>query len=172
VACPLCNIFPHYLINGTIFGKRYWTQNTCFDFLYKFFRKLSHSKRNWARYLVVFTWSTRYSCPILMKLNFLDSVSKNTQISNFMKTCPVGVGLFHTEDGRKARHDETNIRFSKFCERSLKCCLVGSLYLTYIVVLRTWRETNTGKNFGFVLPLFGIQLQVLRSTLEYVKCYY
>jgi hypothetical protein len=27
--------FPHYLTNGTIFGKKsYWTQNVCFDFLY------------------------------------------------------------------------------------------------------------------------------------------
>ena len=34
---PLYNIFPHYLINGTIFGKKsYWTQNVCFDFLYNF----------------------------------------------------------------------------------------------------------------------------------------
>jgi len=32
------NIFPHYLINGTIFGKkmkRYWTE-MCFDFIYNF----------------------------------------------------------------------------------------------------------------------------------------
>ena len=30
-------IFPHYLINGIIFGQgggSYWTQNLCFDFLY------------------------------------------------------------------------------------------------------------------------------------------
>jgi len=30
---PLCNIFLHYLINGTIFENKnsYWTQNLCFD---------------------------------------------------------------------------------------------------------------------------------------------
>jgi hypothetical protein len=27
VACPLYNIFPHYLINGRTFEKCYWTQN-------------------------------------------------------------------------------------------------------------------------------------------------
>jgi len=34
--------FPHYLINGRIFGKKkiYWTQNVCFEFLYKF--RLEH----------------------------------------------------------------------------------------------------------------------------------
>jgi len=32
------HIFPHYFINGTIFGGKesYWTQNMCFDFLYNF----------------------------------------------------------------------------------------------------------------------------------------
>jgi hypothetical protein len=33
---PLYNIFPPYLINGTIFEGSYWTQNVCFDFLYSF----------------------------------------------------------------------------------------------------------------------------------------
>ena len=33
---PLYNIFPHYLINGTIYENSYWTQNVCFDFLYNF----------------------------------------------------------------------------------------------------------------------------------------
>ena len=36
---PLHNIFPLSLISGTIFERKkeiYWTQNGCFDFLYKF----------------------------------------------------------------------------------------------------------------------------------------
>jgi hypothetical protein len=34
---PPYSIFPHYLINGTIFEKeRYWTQNVCFDSFYKY----------------------------------------------------------------------------------------------------------------------------------------
>jgi len=53
-----------------------------------------------------------------MKLKFLDSFSKNTQISNFINICTVGAELFFMEDGRKDRHDETNIRSSKFCERA------------------------------------------------------
>jgi hypothetical protein len=33
---PLYNTFPHYLINGTIFGeKKMLTRSVCFDFLYK-----------------------------------------------------------------------------------------------------------------------------------------
>jgi len=51
---------------------------------------------------------------------FLDSfLSKNTQISNFMKIRLVGAGLLHVDgrtDGRTDGHDEANSRFSKFCE--------------------------------------------------------
>jgi hypothetical protein len=46
----LYKIFPHYLINGTIFAKKrksYLTQNVCFDFLH---RNISHAKKKWARY--------------------------------------------------------------------------------------------------------------------------
>jgi hypothetical protein len=36
----LYNIFLHYLINGQIFGgKKYWSYNVCFDFLYNYCQK-------------------------------------------------------------------------------------------------------------------------------------
>ena len=47
----LYNIFPHYLINGAILEKKnYLTHNVCFDFLYNFCLKVSHSKKNLVRY--------------------------------------------------------------------------------------------------------------------------
>jgi hypothetical protein len=42
-------------------------------------------------------------------MNFRDRVSKNLQISNFMKIRPVGTELFHAD-----RHDEANRRLSQF----------------------------------------------------------
>jgi len=55
--------------------------------------------------------SARYSSQSLMKVeNFLDRLSKYTQITNFMKTHSYGAELFHAE-GRKDRYDAANSRF-------------------------------------------------------------
>jgi hypothetical protein len=57
--CPVCpvplyRIFPHYLIIATIFGKKLLNiKCVCLCFLYNFFRKVSHSKKKWARYNII-----------------------------------------------------------------------------------------------------------------------
>ena len=53
---------------------------------------------------------------------FHDRFSKNTQISNFIKIRPIGAELLYANlatDGQAGRqkHDATNSRFLKFCER-------------------------------------------------------
>ena len=51
-----------------------------------------------------------------MKFEFSQQIfGKKAQISSLMKTCHVGVELFHA-DGRTDRRDEVNNRFSQFCE--------------------------------------------------------
>ena len=48
------------------------------------------------KYVLIKCKSTRYSCPILMRLVELpQQISKNSQASNFMKICPVGAELVH-----------------------------------------------------------------------------
>jgi hypothetical protein len=42
-------------------------------------------------------------------LNFLDKISKNIDVPNFMKIRPVGGEVIHA--------DEANSRFSQFCEQ-------------------------------------------------------
>ena len=63
----------------------------------------------------VLMWSTCYSFQILMRLIFWTDFRKSLN-QNVMKIRPVEVELFHTADGRTDRHDETNNRFSQFCE--------------------------------------------------------
>ena len=55
-------------------------------------------------------------CILLIKLEFSGQIfEKNLQILNSMKILLEGAELFH-EDGWTDRHDETESRFSQFCE--------------------------------------------------------
>ena len=73
----LYNIFPYYVIKGTIFGKKIKVteRKMSVSIFYKtFFWNISHSKRNKPRYdrksINVFIWSTSYSCHILLLFKF------------------------------------------------------------------------------------------------------
>ena len=46
----LYHIFQYYLTNGTIFGKKNFECEKCFDFSTTFVYRISHSKRNLAWY--------------------------------------------------------------------------------------------------------------------------
>jgi len=84
VTCAVLQYFP------TLSHKRYDIRekkllktNVCFDFLYNFCLKISHSNTKRARYdqkcILVFVQSTLYFCPFLMT-KFFDRFSKNPQI--------------------------------------------------------------------------------------------
>ena len=61
-------------------------------------------------------YPSRYSCSILMKLEFSRQIFEETQISSFIKIHTLGAELFHA-DGRTDDHDEANSRVSQLCER-------------------------------------------------------
>jgi len=47
----LHHVFPHYLVNGTIFGKKVFEYKICVLFFSKtFVLNISPSEKNWARY--------------------------------------------------------------------------------------------------------------------------
>jgi hypothetical protein len=97
----LDNIFQHYLINCTI--KKKVTEHTMclFIFSMSFVWNISHSEKNWARYdkkcMLVFMLSTCILVQFQWNLNFLNRLSKNTQISNLLKISLMGAELFHVD---------------------------------------------------------------------------
>jgi len=58
-----------------------------------------------------FMQSIHYSRQILVKLEFLDRVSKNPEMSYFNNIRPIEADLFHTER-RAERNDKVNNGFS------------------------------------------------------------
>jgi hypothetical protein len=57
--------------------------------------------------------SIRYSCRVLMKLEFSRQMSGKAQISSLIKIGPAGTELFQTD-----RHTKLIVRLSQFCERA------------------------------------------------------
>jgi len=76
-------------------------------------------------------YSTRYSCQIVLNLNFLDRFSENTKISNFTNILQMGAELLHA-GGRTGIQDEANGRFWQFFRTHIK-------RLNYI---RKWRMSR------------------------------
>jgi len=69
--------------------------------------------------LSVFTWSTRYPCQILMKLEFSPQIFKNHLNAIYsLKSFQWKSSCSMRSDRRTDRHDEANSRFSQFCERA------------------------------------------------------
>jgi hypothetical protein len=64
----------------------------------------------------VVMYSTRYSCQILMKLEFSRKIFEK-QTSNFVKIRPAEAELFHVE-GQTDRYDGGNSRLWQFCVRA------------------------------------------------------
>ena len=104
-------IFFHVLKNGKIFEKKKMNIKYSFGFLYKFVCKIFHTKKNWARYdrkcVSVCMQSAGCSCHIIMKLEILKKISKNIQISNFMKIRPVRTEFFYADGQTERRRDMT-----------------------------------------------------------------
>jgi hypothetical protein len=118
---PVClyHDFPRHVINGTIFGKELIANDICVlifsVILSEIFLIPRKNKRD------MNTNACRYSCkvPVILvifqsNLNFRNSVSKNTHISNFTKILPVGAEFSIRMDrkkggrtyGRRDRHTD------------------------------------------------------------------
>ena len=79
-----------------------------------------YSTKKWATYnhkcSLVFMKSTRYSCPILIKLEFSRQTSEKYSNIKFHENPSSGNRVVPC--GRTHRHDKANSHFSQFCERA------------------------------------------------------
>ena len=115
----LRHIFGHYLINGTIFGKRLPNTKRVLIFSTTFIWNIFYST-NSERYCHkcenVFMYSTRYSCQILTILECSQKVFDKSSNIKFHQNPAYGSGVFSS--GRPERHDVAKSRFSQFCKRA------------------------------------------------------
>ena len=86
--------------------------------------KISQSKKNWVNDVTITAYWSSSKVPVTLvrfswNLNIPDRLSKNAEISNFMKIPTVGAELFHAER-QTDRYEEANSRCSQFCERTYK----------------------------------------------------
>jgi len=123
---PLYNNFPNCRINETIFEKTLQNIKSVFWFSLQIMSGtfLILRRTQWDIIINIH----RSSCKVPFSLvrfqqdvNFIDSFSKNTQISKFIKIHLVGAELFcadgHT-DRRLDGYGEANIRVSQLCKRA------------------------------------------------------
>jgi len=124
----LCQFFfSHYLLNAMIFGKKVIEHKMCvLILLTAFIWSISHSKKDWARYYYKRTCvhvKYTFSCRILLKLELIDKLLKNTQLPNLIKILLVGAELSHADGQTGDRqtdghtHDEINNRSSQFWQK-------------------------------------------------------
>jgi hypothetical protein len=101
VACPAVQYFSKFSHKQHSFPKIITEHKVCvLIFSTTFVWKTSHCMKKWARYdkkYVGLHVKCPLSCSIIWNVIFFDSYSKNLQISNFMKICPVGAELFHVD---------------------------------------------------------------------------
>jgi hypothetical protein len=117
---PVClyHVFPHCVKRGAIFGEKMLFNIKCdLIFFTVFVGNISYSKKKWVRYekkcVQVCMSSARYSCQILMKLEFSLQTFEKTYLIYENPSNGSRVILSGQTDRRTDGHDEANSHFSQ-----------------------------------------------------------
>jgi hypothetical protein len=119
------NKYIRYLKKGTIFvGVGSLKLKCVLLFCTNFDWNISHSQKKWARYYhkcaLVFMFSTRYSCLILIKLQFTGHIFEKYSDIKFHENPSSGSRVIPCGTDR---HEVTNSRFSQFLRRRPKIAI-------------------------------------------------
>ena len=140
-----------------------------FIFSTTFVWNISHPK-NWAKYdqkwVLVFIWSTCYSCQILMKLEFFSTDFWQIQTSNFMEVVQWKLSCFRWTDIQTNRCDIANSHFFAIVQTCLKIlyvvCPKRSCSMFIKIVFYKFKHTSMWSPSKYS-PLDTIHLSHLRS---------
>jgi hypothetical protein len=164
VACLAVPYFPHYLINGTIFGKMsmniecvFWFHLQPLSETFLILRRTEHINiKNVSR-------SSCYCCQILLKLEFLWNF-QNT--SNLIKICPVGAELFHADGWTDWQTDMTKLMAAFIIFRvclKIENCICGQGGIIF------FSNTNSEFPFRFIIIINHIEKLLFRFLSSFVN---
>ena len=100
---PLYDTFPHLSQKRHRFRKKKLLNTKCVFSIFSITSdcNISYSKKNSAicnhKCILVFMWSSCYSCQTVIKLQRYRQIFENTRTSNFKKIRTVGAELFHAD---------------------------------------------------------------------------
>jgi len=127
---PLYNIFPHYLINRTIFGKQLLNTKCVLIFSTAFVWNISHSRNNWGRYDQKCISGFMYACQISIQPEYSWQIfekytNMKFNVNPFVGSWVVPCGrMIRRTDGRTdretGRYDGTTSSISQFFGRPYK----------------------------------------------------
>ena len=141
VSCHLCpaslyELFPHFHINGTFYGKKSLKLKCVFWFSLHFLSEIFLILRRTERDMIKNVYWSSCKIPVILvgfewQFSFLDRFSKNTQIPNYLTIRLVEAELSHV-DG----HDETYSRFSQLFERAWKIYFPRVKWLVVALIIQ------------------------------------
>jgi len=105
-------------LNGTIFEKKKVIEHKMYVLIFSTVLPetflIRRNERDDKKCILIFMLSTRYSCQILMKIQFSRQIFQKCKNIKFHENPSSGSRVVAC--GRTDRHDEVNSNFSQFCE--------------------------------------------------------